>query len=251
MAGAFEQQATIQPPLRSVRSQRHPRRRKIYAGIPCVCWRYRIRPMNRIPRLLPQISLVILLAACLWATVYGLRHLRKYQPFADIIGQQHQIGSLGLDVHSAEVAGRSHGRLVWRLKARHIAFTEDGHAVSVDSVTNGRLFNAAGKPAVTLSAGHVDFSSPMGMEQAADYGVLSLSGGIKAKVLGRNGPTFSCDRVTWNGMTAIADAPGQVVISFPNGSGTAIATDLRYYTKTHDVSISRLHGTFRASQLVK
>jgi hypothetical protein len=207
--------------------------------------------MPRILRHLPQIGLVLLAALAIWATAYGLKHLQMYQPFADIIGQQNGTGQLDLEVHDARAAGRSHGRPVWRLKAAQITFTQDQETVSVDGIRDGVLCDSAGRDALSISAGHADFSNPMGLYSAANFGVLSLSGGIAATVRGRNGPQFSCNSLVWHVGAGSADVPGSVQIAFPNGSGRAVAQNIHYDTKARILTLQSLRGTFRVSRLVK
>lgn len=207
--------------------------------------------MPRLLRHLPQIGLVLLAALAAWATAYSLKHLQKYQPFADIIGQQNGVGQLGLEVHDARAAGRSHGRPVWRLRAAHITFTQDQQAVSADGIREGILCDSAGRDALSIAAGHADFANPMGLFSPSNYGVLSLTGGIVATVHGRNGPTLSCSSLVWNAGTGIADVPGAVQIAFPNGSGHAVAQNIHYDTKSRILTLQSLRGTFRVSRLVK
>ena len=207
--------------------------------------------LQRIIRRLPELGLLLMAALAVWATWYGLKHMQKYQPFAEIIGQQRVLGEFGLDARDAEVAGRSHGRLVWRLKADHITFAQDQHAVSADGIRNARLFDQNGKPVAVVQAGHADFSSPMGFDSPTSYGSLTLGGRVTAVASGRGGATFRADSISWNSLTSMVEAPGDVRISFPNGAGTAVARDVRYDTKTRDIAIGSVRGTFRASRLVK
>lgn len=207
--------------------------------------------MPRLLRHLPQIGLALLAALAIWATAYSLKHLQKYQPFADIIGQQSGIGQLGLEVHDARAAGRSHGRPVWRLRAAHITFTQDQQAVSADGIREGILCDSAGRDALSIKAGHADFANPMGLFSSSNFGVLSLTGGIVATSHERNGPTLSCNSLVWNAGTGIADVPGSVRIAFPNGSGNAVAQNVQYNTKSRILTLQSLSGTFRVSRLVK
>jgi len=207
--------------------------------------------LQRISRRLPELGLLLLAALAVWATSYGLKHMQKYQPFADIIGQQRVLGEFGLEASDTEIAGRAHGHKVWRLKADHITFAQDQHTVSADGIHDARLFDTAGKSVAIVQAGHAEFSSPMGFDSPTNYGSLTLNHGITAAATGRGGATFRAESISWNSLTSMVKAPGTVKITFPNNAGAAEARDVQYNTKTRDISISSMHGTFRASPLVK
>lgn len=198
-----------------------------------------------------QTRLLLLAIAVAGVTVWSYKWLGRYQPFADLMHPQtNPMGQLELQVSDAAVTGRSGGKVRWRVKARTISVSRDQFTVTADGVHDGFFYDENERPIVRMSAPHASYQSPGGLLGTASTSLLHLSGGVQARILRTGGPDFRTQELVWDERNHLVQSPGQATAVFPNGAGSATGSDIRFDTSTLDLSLRRLHGTFRIGRLV-
>lgn len=179
-------------------------------------------------------------------TVWSLRFFGRYQPFANFLNQNSRgLGQVGVQVRGATVIGRDRGRPRWRIVCRTITFSRDWRQVSLDGVTEGVLFDPAGRPNINVSAAHASYDSPVGLlgEQIAGVGLLRLDGGVRATMPARPGWALATPGLVWDASRSQARTVGVVSTRYPGGGATA--SDVFVNTKTGDLFLHNLSGTLQ------
>lgn len=198
-----------------------------------------------------QTRLLLLAIAVAGVTVWSYKWLGRYQPFADLMHPQaNPMGQLELQVSDATVTGRTGGKVRWRVRARTISVSRDQFTVTAEGVHDGFFYDASERPIVRMSAPHASYQSPGGLLGTTAFSVMRLSGGVQARVLSPNGPEFRTQDLVWDERNHLVQSPGQATAVFPNGAGSASGSDIRFDTNTYNLSLRRLHGTFRIGRLV-
>lgn len=109
-------------------------------------------------------------------------------------------------------------------------------------------------PRLTMSAGHAIYAAPigsvpaLGQAEALAGGTLSLDGGVRSQVQSRGGPaTLTTGGLVWETGSGQARSIGPVSALLPGNFGTATAGDAQVDTRTGNLSLHHLHGTFQVS----
>lgn len=200
-----------------------------------------------------QTWLILLAIVIAGLTIWSYRSLGRYQPFADLMNpQMNPMGQMALQISDATVTGRSGGRVQWRVQAKTISVGRDHYSVTADDVHDGVFYDAHERPIVKMSARQAAFQSPGGLAGAGSStsSFLQLNGGIEARILKSGGPTFRTDRLVWDETHHLIQAPGVVQAVFPGGMGAATGSAISFDTRTQNLTLRRLHGTFRIGRLV-
>ena len=274
--------------------------------------------------LLFRLLMVGLGAAFVAVSAWSLRYFGRYQPFADLSnGQMNAFNAPGLEVSDAVVTGRQDGKRRWQVAARQITVSRDRRTVTVNGITDARLFDAQERPLLSaqagqasyetplfgliagassilhlaggiharalrpagltlqtdgllcnltlnqvstvgpvsarlprlaLTAGHAVYTAPVGSAPALGHtetlagGTLSLDGGVRSLVQSRGGPaTLTTQGLVWEAASGQARSLGPVSALLPGNFGTAAAGDVQVDTRTGNLSLHHLHGTFQVS----
>lgn len=187
---------------------------------------------------------VVLVAVALGAlTVWSLRFFGRYQPFAGLGQTPSRPSQIGIQLQGPTVIARDHGHRRWRVSCRTLTFSRDWRQVSVDGITSGILFDAQGRPAVAIRAGHAAYDAPAGVlsDQPIAVGELRLDGGIRATLSSRPGFILQGDGLLWDATRGRARCLGTVVARYPGGRATG--TDVTVDTRTGDLALRELRGT--------
>ena len=233
---------------------------------------------------LARVLLVALALALAGLSAWSLRYFKRYQPLADLMQGPAFQDQVGLQMTDAVVTGRVDGRRRWRVAAHQITFSRDQRQVSVDGIRHGLLFDPQERPLVTLTAGGAIYQSLQPVFGAGAQGTLQVGGGLRARLLRPYGPTvttaslgwdpgasvisspgpvmaqfpahagavsgvrLAADSVQWAARTDLLHSPGQVQVVFAGGAGAAYGQDVTVDIHTGDLTLHRLHGTFRLPQ---
>lgn len=191
--------------------------------------------------------LVVLLALALgWLTVWSLRYFGQYQPFANFLNQGGgRPSQVGVQVLGATVVGRERGRRRWRFACRTLTFSRDWRQVTVDGITQGVLYDGAGRPSVRVTASHASYESAVGLlgQQQAGQGLLRLDGGIRATMPARPGWSLGTPGLVWDASRNQARGVGPVTARYPGGGATA--SEVTVNTKNGDLLLRHLRGTLQ------
>lgn len=161
-----------------------------------------------------RILLLVVGIAFVGLTAWSLRFFSRYQPLAALTKNYTQagLGQIGLQASDVLVVGHDAGRRRWQMAARTVTFSHDRHALSVDGIRQGLLFDRQAHPMISLTAGHAVYQTPFGTIGASvATGTLRMDGGILAVVLTPDKPI--CKRRLWSGtpcetrLTALARFP--------------------------------------------
>lgn len=198
----------------------------------------------------PALTRFLLIATALIlavVTAWSLKYFGRYQPFADLIRAAGGTGPGGIElrVDNAQVVGHAGGRKRWRMSARTVTFRQGHQQVVVDGIHAGQLFDAAGRTLLTLAAGRADYAMPTGTLGAGPGSLLRVSGGIRATALRPRRFALQTPALVWDSDRAVVRAPGPLTLTLPGGAGMAVAQNVVYETRTGDLSLTAMRGTFR------
>ena len=198
-----------------------------------------------------QTALILLAVVVAVVTIWSYRSLGRYRPFADLMNpQMNSMGEMELQVSEATVTGRTAGAVRWRVKAKTISVSRDRYTVTADGIHDGYFYDTHERPIVRMSAMHASYQSPGGLLGTTPSSLLQLSGGVQALVLKPGGPTFQTESLVWDERNHLVQAPGEATAVFPGGAGVAHGSEIKFDTQTLNLSLKRLHGTFRIGRLV-
>lgn len=188
------------------------------------------------------IATALILAA---VTAWSLKYFGRYQPFADLIRASGGVGlgSIELRVDNAQVVGHAGGHKRWRMSARSVTVRQGHQQVVVDGIQAGQLFDAAGRTLLMLTAGRADYAMPTGAPGTGS--LLRVSGGIRATTLRPRRFALQTPALVWDSDRAVVRAPGPLTLTLPGGAGRAVAQNVVYETRTGDLSLTAMRGTFR------
>ena len=134
--------------------------------------------------------------------------LRQYSPFASVTPPIPP--NIALALENVETVGRSHGKKAWKFKARLVQATRDRVNWTFKDVSQGIVYDHE-KPALTLSAGEIEFNKYTSDIQARKT--------VRARLKDEIG--FATERVNWVASRKILVCPGMVSIDMKTGKGTA------------------------------
>ncbi|MEO7718134.1 MAG: LPS export ABC transporter periplasmic protein LptC [Capsulimonas sp.] len=198
-----------------------------------------------------QTLLLLLAIVVAGVTIWSYKTLGRYQPFADLMNpRRNPMGEMQLQISNAIVTGRDEGKVKWRVKAKAIFVSRDRYTVTADGIHDGFFYDDNERPILQMSARTATYQAPGGFGAEAAFSSLQLNGGIEARVLKAGGPTFRTDSLIWNGQKHLVQAPGQVTAIFPGGVGAASGSEINFDTQTQNLTLRRLHGTFKIGRLV-
>ncbi len=171
-----------------------------------------------------RLLLILVGIAFVGLTAWSLRYFSRYQPLT-ALGQsyvQPSLGRIGLQANDVLVVAHEHGRQRWRVAAKTLTFSRDRRMVVVDGIRRGLLYDGAGKPEVSLSAGHAVYQVPFGVVGASAMGTLRLDTGIRAVLLSaRQQPVLTSQALVWDSLRSELSSPGPVTASVTRLSVTA------------------------------
>ncbi len=156
-------------------------------------------------------------------TAWSLRYFSRYQPLT-AFGQSYAqpgLGQIGLEAHDVLVVAHEGGRRRWRVSARTLTFSRDRRTVSVDGIRQGLLYDAGGKPEVSLAAGRAVYQTPFGQIGMATAGTLRVEGGVRAVLLGAQRPVLTSQALVWDSGRSELSSPGPITAAVPRLSVTA------------------------------
>ncbi len=201
-----------------------------------------------VSRILLTTLAIILAGGAYWS----LHYFGQYRPFADLMDtNQGSLAQIGLEVNDAVLIGRAQGRMLWRISAQKVDLSKDQRSVTADGLHDGLLYDQKGHPAISVSAAHATYSSLTAALTSNVSGVMDVSGGLQAKLLGKNGMIIQTDHLIWNSVLNSASCPGGIKAHLPNGAVTADAATLTVDTATKEITMTQVSGTFRLPSSVE
>lgn len=154
-------------------------------------------------------------------TAWSLRYFSRVQPLT-AFGQDYAqpgLGQIGLQAGDVLVVAHERGRRRWRVSARTLTLSRDRRTVSVDGIRQGILYDAGGKPEVSLAAGHALYQTPFG--QIGTAGTLRVDRGVRAVLLGAQRPVLTSQTLVWDSLRSELASPGPITAAVPRLSVTA------------------------------
>ena len=162
-------------------------------------------------------------AAFVGLTGWSLRYFSRSQMLS-ALGQDYAqpgLGQIGLKAADVLVVAHEQGQRRWRVSARTLTLSRDRRSVSVDGIRQGTLYDAGGKPEVTLDAGHAFYATPFGQIGTGAMGTLRVDGGVRAVLLSAQRPVLTSSALVWEPVLSRLTSPGPVTASVPKLSVTA------------------------------
>lgn len=201
----------------------------------------------------PLNGLILLTVAAIAVTVWSYHYFGKYRPFASILDQESNpaFAQIGMTVNDAQIQVRAGGKRKFRVSARRVSYSRDHRVIVLDGLSNGVLYDNHEQPRMKFDAGQVIYRTPVGEVSTAEGATVHLIGGVDATTYASGGTRISTDQIFWDSNQSYVEAPDSVNIVFPHRSGLATATDVVYYSRTRNLHVKHVHGTFAASKLVQ
>jgi len=157
-------------------------------------------------------------------TAWSLRYFSSSQPLSAFGSgyAQPDLGQIGLVASDVLVVVHERGRRRWRVSAGTLTLSRDRRTVSVNGIRQGMLYDAGGKPEVSLTAGHALYQVPFGQIGVAALGTLRVDRGVRAVLLSAaQRPVLTSQALVWDSMRSELTSPGQVTAAVPKLSVTA------------------------------
>lgn len=179
-------------------------------------------------------------------TAWSLRYFSRYQPLSAFGAEYAQpgLGEVGLRADDVLVVAHEGGRRRWRVAARTLTFSRDRRTVRVDSIRQGLLYDPEGKPEVSLTAGHVVYSTPLGTVGASPIGTLRVDTNVRAVVLSAQRPTLDTQVLVWDALRGELSSPGPLTATMPR---LAVSAGSGVYDRPPGPAASTPEGTLRLS----
>lgn len=149
-------------------------------------------------------------------TAWSLRYFSQYQTLT-ALGQgyaQPSLGQIGLEADDVLVVAHEGGRRRWRVSARTLTFSRDRRRVSVDGIRQGILYDAGGKPEISLDAGHAFYETPFG-QIGASAGTLRVDRGVRAVLFSAQRPILTSQALVWDSLQSRLASPGPLTAAVP------------------------------------
>lgn len=158
-------------------------------------------------------------------TAWSLRFFSQAQPLAAFGAGYTQPGleQVGLKASGVLVVASERGRRRWRASATTLTLSRDRRTANVDGIRQGTLYDADGKPEVSLEAGHALYAVPFGqIGTPAALGTLRVDGGVRAVLLSAaQKPVLTSAAFLWDPLRSELSSPGTVTAAVPKLSVTA------------------------------
>lgn len=157
-------------------------------------------------------------------TAWSLRYFSDSQPLSAFGSGYSQpgLGQIGLAASDVLVVVHEQGRRRWRVSAQTLTLSRDRRTVSVDGIKQGTLYDAGGKPEVSLTAGHALYQVPFGQIGVAAPGTLRVDRGVRAVLLSAaQRPILTSQALVWDSRLGQLASPGPVTAAVPKLSVTA------------------------------
>ena len=156
-------------------------------------------------------------------TAWSLRYFSRYQPLTSISQGYVQpgLGQIGLQANDVLVVAHEGGRRRWRVSAQTLTFSRDRRMVRVDGIRQGLLYDAGGKPEVSLTAGHALYTTPFGQIGTGAAGTLRVETDVRAVLLSAQRPVLTSQALVWDTGRGQLVSPGPLTAAVPRLSVTA------------------------------
>ena len=177
-------------------------------------------------------------------TAWSLRFFSRVQPSAfGASYAQPGLGGVGLRAEDVLVVAHEHGQRRWRVAAGALTLSRDRRTVSVDGLREGLLYDARGKPEVSLTAGHAVYTAPVGVIGSSPAGTLRVDTNVRATVLrAGNRPRLDTQALVWDSAQQSLSSPGPLTATLPRLS---VAAAGGVYTLPPAALAKTLGGTLR------
>jgi len=197
-----------------------------------------------------RLLLVLVGVAFVGLSAWSLRYFSQYQPLTGL-GQnyaQADLSQVGLEAGDVLVIAHEQGRRRWRVSARTLTLSRDRRTVGVDGIRQGILYDAGGRPEVSLTAGHALYQTPFGQIGAGPVGTLRVDGGVRAVLLNARRPVLMSQALVWDPLRSELTSPGPLTATVPRLSVTAGNGS---YDKPTGAASAPAHGTLRLGGSVR
>jgi len=185
-------------------------------------------------------------AAFVGLTTWSLRFFSQAQPLAAFGAGYTQPGleQVGLKASGVLVVASEGGRRRWRASATTLTLSRDRRTANVEGIHQGTLYDADGKPEISLEAGHAFYAVPFGqIGTPTALGTLRVDGGVRAVLLSAaQKPVLTSAAFLWDPLRSELSSPGAVTASVPKLSVTAGSGS---YDKPAGAASSAGRGTLR------
>lgn len=177
-------------------------------------------------------------------TAWSLRYFSRYRPLTAFAQSYVQpgLGQIGLEAGDVLVVAHEGGRRRWRVSARTLTFSRDRRTVSVDGIRQGILYDAGGRPEVSLTAGHALYETPFGQIGMGAAGTLRVDRNVRAVLLDARRPVLTSQALIWDSGRGELASPGPITAALPRLSVTAGNGS---YDKPPGAASEALRGTLR------
>lgn len=179
-------------------------------------------------------------------TAWSLRFFSQVQPLLPFGSGYTQPGleQVGLKADDVLVVASEGGRRRWRASATTLTLSRDRRTANVDGIHQGTLYDAAGRPEVSLEAGHALYAVPFGqIGTPTALGTLRVDGGVRAVLLSAaQKPVLTSTAFLWDSLRSELSSPGTVTAAVPKLSVTAGNGS---YDKPAGAASQAGHGTLR------